>query len=661
MNRNQKQFAWISTLLTIFPIILLGLIIIGVSRYSSISKKIFIAIYIVYLIVSLALLVMTIRVNASQSKRIRSAFLGAVLVFTALTGYGFYIVNVVNSNVDQIVRQGKYQTYEAAFVVKKGSYTHVDELKDKKIGIIESENFIEGHIMPIDENEQLKYENNEVKTYLSYSRLMNALANEEVDYISLPANYSTLYANDEQLSELVENFETIHSFTREYELKTNVTNVDINVSQEPFTMLIMGNDGGRTDSLMLATVNPRNMQITLTSIARDSYVPIACYPNQSYDKINHARTISRDCTLKTVENLMDISIDFYVEVSFQGLLDIVDALGTIPIDSPATFHGNIVRKGVVGGVTVHKGLHDLNADQVLAFVRERSSFVGGDFQRQINQQQAISSLISSIAETRDINVLLNIIKATSNNVETNMSVSQLTSLMNLAINRMESTYLGAKDIMTIYGSRITGQSTMHYSPDFDFDLYYYVPYKGSIADNKKLISMNMREDGLLEIPKAFSYSAKEEYSAPVFTSDFYYEAIDTSIFGDAKRPETSDEEKEVTLIELKGKTIEEAGAYLEEHGFTYTVVAEDIVITDKDYLDGVVIVDSVTEGIVMDEENSHINLKVIKYKYEGQTVNPDPEVDPEVPENPEVPETPENPDESKPDNNENNPEPGTNN
>lgn len=73
----------------------------------------------------------------------------------------------------------------------------------------------------------------------------------------------------------------------------------------------------RSDALMLASFNPLSMQVTLTSIARDSYVPIACYAGKSEDKITHARVRSRQCTIDTVEDLMVSILTFILKVTLQ--------------------------------------------------------------------------------------------------------------------------------------------------------------------------------------------------------------------------------------------------------------------------------------------------------------------------------------------------------
>lgn len=118
-------------------------------------------------------------------------------------------------------------------------------------------------------------------------------------------------------SEYLENTKSILTFDKNITVTTE-SGSDKDITTEPFTVLIIGTDEQRSDALMLASFNPISMQVTLTSIARDSYVPIACYAGKSEDKITHARVRSRQCTIDTVASHDGYRIDFYFESNFRG-------------------------------------------------------------------------------------------------------------------------------------------------------------------------------------------------------------------------------------------------------------------------------------------------------------------------------------------------------
>ena len=573
--KYKSKLAWISSILLISTLIILTLIIFTVNDYGSLSKKIFLYINIGFLVLSLALILLAISLNKTDKTVYKIVFNVFLLVLLSISVYGFYLVNVVQSNVKDITTESDKIEYTASFVVYDSNLKEVEDLKNKTIGIISSSEFIEGNVMARDELEKLGYDNVEIEMYPSYTTLLVGLSNNEVDFASLPSDYKNLYSTNEQVEPFLNRTKAIHTFSKKYKNISRISGSDIDVTKVPFTVLLMGNDGGRTDTLMLASVNPKAMQVTLTSIARDSFVPIACYPNQNRDKINHARAVSRDCVLKTVENLLDISIDFFVEINFQGVVDLVDSLGTLTIDSPASFHGNI-ETGEGGGVFIPEGVSELDGNQVLAFARERKSFVDGDFQRQQNQQQIIDSLLSKVIETRDVNKLVNLVKATGKNVETNISLSQLIDLMNIGIAKMESTFLNNSEIFTIYGNRITGRGEMIYSPDYGMEIYYYVLYKGSIQDTQDFIAMNTRADGILEIPQGFNYSYKEGFTPPQFGKLEYYEDIDEDILEQQENNRPQKELVDKTVLQEKINNLKS----LDEDLYTENSLKEFILTKD---------------------------------------------------------------------------------
>lgn len=629
MNKFNKRYMWFNiTVNSLLSLVLIGLII-SINKYGSLSKNIFLFINIAFLVFSLTIILLTIKMNISQRKNLRIFYSFGLVLLLFGSSYGLYLASVVDSNIKIITTEDDKNEYFASFVVYNSNINNIEQLDNKTLGIIESQEFIEGNVLAQDELKKLKLDNVKFEKYHSYPALINGLVKDEVDFISLPKNFRNLYSQNEELKPYLNNLRVVHNFSGFYNNLSKISSSDIDVTTTPFTVLLMGVDDGRTDTLMLASVNPKAMQITLTSIARDSYVPIACYTNKSRDKINHARMVSRDCAIKTVEDVFDLSIDFFAEINFQGVVDFVDAMGTLEIDSPAAFYGNIESEEG-GSVYIPKGLSELDGNQVLAFVRERDSFEEGDFQRQANQQQVIKRLISTIMETRDVNTLINLVKAAGRNIETNMALSQMIDLMNLGINRMNSSYLNNADIFSIYGNRLSGRGVMIYSPDYNMDLWYLLLYNGSIADSKDFIAMNMRSDGILEIPKGFNYDFNSEYIPPNFTLEYYYEDIDSDINLDVPRPDSDeepinepDDENMIEVVGYQGKKLSELQAYADEMGFllelnivekeTDNELFKDV--TDEDMLRFVF---DYEEGIKLNQGDV-LPVTVTQWKYIDQT------------------------------------------
>ena len=148
---------------------------------------------------------------------------------------------------------------------------------------------------------------------------------------------------------------TLLSFKESYTTK-NDDGVEKDLTKEPFTVLLSGENQGLADAIILISVNPVSMRITMTSIARDSYVPITCYGGRS-NKINAAHASSESCLVNTVEKLTGIDIDYTVEFNFKSVIQVVDALDILVVRAGHQHHlgvhigrGEAVLLGTILGV-----------------------------------------------------------------------------------------------------------------------------------------------------------------------------------------------------------------------------------------------------------------------------------------------------------------------
>ncbi|MCZ2258644.1 polyisoprenyl-teichoic acid--peptidoglycan teichoic acid transferase TagU [Sporosarcina sp. G11-34] len=191
--------------------------------------------------------------------------------------------------------------------------------------------------------------------------------------------------------------------------------------KEPFSMLVLGvderdGDKGRSDTLIVLTVNPETNSTKMVSIPRDTYTEIV--GKDIKDKINHAYAFGGiEMALATVENFLDIPIDYVMQVNMESFKDIVDAVGGITVNNALDFN--------VGSYTFPKGTIELNGDKALDFVRMRKQDPRGDFGRQDRQKQVLQGVIR---EGASVNSLLNykdIFGAIGNNVRTNMTFDEM--------------------------------------------------------------------------------------------------------------------------------------------------------------------------------------------------------------------------------------------
>lgn len=204
----------------------------------------------------------------------------------------------------------------------------------------------------------------------------------------------------------------------------------IDLTKDHFSVLLAGVDGGalleegRTDSLMVATFNKESRQVTLVSIPRDAYVDIVTMDGEFKDKINHAYAYGGiDTTIATVENLFDIPIDYYATINFDGIEDLVDAVGGVEVDVLIPISGR-----ATGNVELEPGVQTLNGKEALAYARMRKDDPEGDVGRAKRQQQVLEAIINEATTINSFAKLNRIMNAVGNNIRTNMTLAEASQL-----------------------------------------------------------------------------------------------------------------------------------------------------------------------------------------------------------------------------------------
>jgi len=190
---------------------------------------------------------------------------------------------------------------------------------------------------------------------------------------------------------------------------------------KPISILLMGvdqedNGTGRSDSLMLFTLNPKTKSMKITSIPRDSYTEIVGKGKK--DKINHAYAFGGiDMSVKTVENFLNVPVDHYIEVNMAGFKDIVDAVGGVDVNNDLEFTSR--------NQHFAKGNIHLNGETALKYTRMRYEDPRGDFGRQMRQRQVIQAVIKKGASVSSLASYGDVLKAIEKNVKTSLTQDQM--------------------------------------------------------------------------------------------------------------------------------------------------------------------------------------------------------------------------------------------
>lgn len=190
---------------------------------------------------------------------------------------------------------------------------------------------------------------------------------------------------------------------------------------KPVSILLLGadergNDKGRSDSLMVITLNPKQKSMKLLSIPRDTYTEIVGKGKK--DKINHAYAFGGiNMSVNTVENFLDIPIDYYIEVNMEGFKDIVDAVGGVDVNNDLEFTQD--------NHHFAKGNIHLTGDEALSFTRMRKEDPRGDFGRQMRQRQVLQAVIKKGASFSSLTSYGDVLTAIQKNVKTNLTQDQM--------------------------------------------------------------------------------------------------------------------------------------------------------------------------------------------------------------------------------------------
>jgi LCP family protein required for cell wall assembly len=177
----------------------------------------------------------------------------------------------------------------------------------------------------------------------------------------------------------------------------------------------------RSDALMLATFNNKKKSVKLLSIPRDTYTYI---PKLGYKtKINSAHAHGGPKpTIDAVENLLDVPVDYYVEMNFYAFMDVVDALNGITVDVPYEIsEKNSEDKH--NAIHLMPGKQKVKGEDALAFVRTRHQ--DSDIQRGERQQQAMKAIMDKATSFNAISKYDNIIEAVGKNMKTNMTFDEM--------------------------------------------------------------------------------------------------------------------------------------------------------------------------------------------------------------------------------------------
>ncbi|GEL67686.1 LCP family protein [Marinilactibacillus psychrotolerans] len=254
----------------------------------------------------------------------------------------------------------------------------------------------------------------------------------------------------------------------------------------PFSVLLLGLDDAdgtrRSDTLIVATINPNDNSVKLVSIPRDTMITLP--DSDRSEKINALYTIyGISGTIDFVEEYLDIPISYYATLNFEGLVDLVDAVGGITVDSPLDFTVQDSEENS-NAIEIEEGLQSVDGEHALGYARMRKQDPRGDWGRQERQREVIQTLAEELMSLDSFINFAPIMDAVRENLQTNLSGQQIWTIAN---NYSEA----ANDIESL---EIQGEADYVYFPSYDLDLYVWLPFDESIEDIQSTLRNHLELD-----------------------------------------------------------------------------------------------------------------------------------------------------------------------
>lgn len=366
---------------------------------------------------------------------------------------------------------GEYENITYNVVVLNNSYEYINALEGKSIGLIDT----------------------------NYDKVVNKLG-ETISFVdSLEESTGDLYYHlfegktsaivvDNDVYDMLKEFEGEYNFEEEtkiiftFEVSTEVTEEQaksINVETDPFIVYISGIDQwgkvstvrGRSDVNILAVVNPKTHKILLLNTPRDYYVKLH-NKGSIPDKLTHAGIYGIDVSMKTLEDLYEADINYFLRVNFDTLVQLVDEIGGIDVNSDTAFYSSHKK-----GWYVEKGINHLDGKKALAYSRERYAYLTGDRHRGKNQQDVLSAIIKKTTSSKVLLTKYNkILNSLDDSFQTNIPTNMVTDFIKYQLDKMPNW-----DVQSI---SVSGSDSYDYTYSYGTKqkLYVMVPYQNDVLN-----------------------------------------------------------------------------------------------------------------------------------------------------------------------------------
>lgn len=438
--KENKVYKVIAILLSIVMIVLMAFFAYQLIKMDILPQNLFIPVILIFVLISLILILwINLMAHGVVSKVFAMIF---VLLYTVSMGIGNFYVYKTDGFMQKVTdhKIGDVKNTVSIIVMDDSNIKDLSSLKGKKVGRL-------NNVDKVGTNKLLKsVKKKKGSNYFKTKKFdgalseVEALYNGEIDAMILNESYRGNVTSVEEYEHFSTETRVVYS-TSYYTTKKNDSLVVSDITKNPFTILISGNDTtgdvselSRSDVNMLVTINPKTSTILLTSMSRDTYVETVCdadgdtaCPEGQMDKITHTGIYGLNTTRQTVEKFYNLKVNYSFRVNFTSVIDVVDALDGIDLNVEEGEQCDLFWANMKPGLPV--GMHHVDGETALAFARERKAYVDGDYQRVRNQQKVMQAIINRAISSSALVNYTSFINSLESAFETNMTYDEITDLI----------------------------------------------------------------------------------------------------------------------------------------------------------------------------------------------------------------------------------------
>ena len=379
-----------------------------------------------------------------------------LVLFSIVVGVSLFAFKSLVDVADNINKTASYSEIEMKVVVPaNSSISDVSELTNVQAPTSADESNINALIANIKSEKGVELTVDPVDSYQSaYENLINGSSQAMV----LNSSYSSLL--ELSYNDYESNLKTIYTYKIKKAIEDTAKTTDKNV----FNIYISGIDTSgavstvsRSDVNLILTVNMNTHKILMTTTPRDSYVRIPDGGADQYDKLTHAGIYGIETSVKTLENLYDIPINYYARLNFTSFVKLINALGGVTVYNDQAFtslNGNY--NFGVGNINLTSG------EEALGFVRERYSLEHGDYDRGNNQLKVIQAIVEKLTSFQSVSNYADVISTLQDSIQTNMPLNTMMSLVNEQLDSGKTFIFSSQEVT---GTGSTGQLTSYAMPN----------------------------------------------------------------------------------------------------------------------------------------------------------------------------------------------------